>query len=93
MGEGGENFLVGCNWTIVLCVVLCCLSFFQIKCARCHGKSERQERMMDLTVEIEGDIETLEDALRKFTGTECLDGDNKYYCSRFVCPFSACILL
>ncbi|KAJ8445096.1 hypothetical protein Cgig2_029468 [Carnegiea gigantea] len=54
----------------------------KIKCARCHGKSERQERMMDLTVEIEGDIETLEDALRKFTGTECLDGDNKYYCSR-----------
>ncbi|KAK9758266.1 hypothetical protein RND81_01G219200 [Saponaria officinalis] len=54
----------------------------KIKCTRCHGKSERQERMMDLTVEIEGDIETLEDALRQFTGTESLDGENKYHCGR-----------
>lgn len=54
----------------------------KIKCSRCHGKSERQERMMDLAVEIEGDIETLEDALRKFTRTESLDGENKYHCSR-----------
>ncbi|KAL9229136.1 hypothetical protein vseg_004637 [Gypsophila vaccaria] len=54
----------------------------KIRCTRCHGKSERQERMMDLTVEIEGDIETLEDALRQFTGTESLDGENKYHCGR-----------
>lgn len=51
---------------------------------KCQYKSERQERMMDLTVEIEGDIGKLEDALRRFTGTEMLDGDNKYRCSRFV---------
>lgn len=56
----------------------------QIKCTRCQGKSERQERMMDLTVEIEGDIGTLEEALRRFTGTEILDGENKYQCSRLV---------
>ncbi|QHO06902.1 uncharacterized protein DS421_14g458900 [Arachis hypogaea] len=33
----------------------------QIKCTKCGGKSERQERMMDLTngVETEGDIATL----------------------------------
>lgn len=54
----------------------------KIKCTRCQGKSERQERMMDLTVEIEGDIGTLEEALRRFTGTEILDGENKYQCSR-----------
>ncbi|KAK4742671.1 hypothetical protein SAY87_000672 [Trapa incisa] len=54
----------------------------KIKCTRCHGKSERQERMMDLTVEIEGDIGTLEEALRQFTRTETLDGENKYRCSR-----------
>ncbi|GAB4844914.1 ubiquitin-specific protease [Ancistrocladus abbreviatus] len=54
----------------------------KITCKRCRGKSERHERMMDLTVEIEGDIETLEKALRKFTGSESLDGDNKYQCSR-----------
>jgi ubiquitin carboxyl-terminal hydrolase 36/42 len=54
----------------------------KIRCARCGVKSERDERMMDLTVEIEGDVRTLEEALRKFTGTEILDGVNKYQCSR-----------
>ncbi|CAL5415047.1 unnamed protein product [Camellia sinensis] len=54
----------------------------KIKCIKCGGKSERHERMMDLTVEIGGDIGTLEEALRKFTGTEILDGENKYQCSR-----------
>ncbi|XVE55596.1 hypothetical protein DITRI_Ditri03aG0171700 [Diplodiscus trichospermus] len=54
----------------------------KIKCMKCQGKSERHERMMDLTVEIEGDIGTLEDALRRFTGTEILDGENKYQCNR-----------
>lgn len=33
-------------------------------------------------MEIEGDIATLEEALRRFTGTEVLDGENKYQCSR-----------
>ncbi|XP_058221282.1 ubiquitin carboxyl-terminal hydrolase 17 isoform X1 [Rhododendron vialii] len=54
----------------------------KIKCMKCGGKSERHERMMDLTVEVEGDIGTLEAALRRFTGTEILDGENKYHCSR-----------
>ena len=57
---------------------------WQIKCMKCGGKSERQERMMDLTVEIEGEIATLEEALRRFTSTETLDGENKYYCVRLV---------
>lgn len=48
------------------------------------GKSERYERMMDLTVEIDGDIGTLEEALGQFTAPEILDKDNKYNCSRFV---------
>ncbi|XAR48504.1 Ubiquitinyl hydrolase 1 [Bertholletia excelsa] len=54
----------------------------KIKCIKCGGKSERDDRMMDLTVEIEGDIDTLEDALRQFTRTEVLEGENKYHCSR-----------
>ncbi|CAK9325561.1 unnamed protein product [Citrullus colocynthis] len=54
----------------------------KIKCTRCQGRSERQERIMDLTVEIEGDIGRLDEALRKFTSKEILDGDNKYLCSR-----------
>lgn len=51
---------------------------------RCHGKSERFERIMDLTVEIDGDIGTLEEALTQFTAEEILDGENKYNCSRLV---------
>ncbi|KAF8023335.1 hypothetical protein BT93_F0747 [Corymbia citriodora subsp. variegata] len=54
----------------------------KIRCTKCQVKSERQERMMDLTVEIEGDIGTLEQALRQFTENETLDGENKYHCSR-----------
>lgn len=54
----------------------------KIKCLRCRGISERHERMMDLTVEIQGDIGTLEEALRQFTATEILEGENKYHCNR-----------
>ena len=60
---------------------------------KCGGKSERHERMMDLTVEIEGDIATLEEALDKFTCTEVLDGENKYKCSRFVQNLSSNLYL
>ncbi|KAJ7943718.1 Ubiquitin carboxyl-terminal hydrolase [Quillaja saponaria] len=54
----------------------------KIKCLKCLGKSERYERMMDLTVEIGGDIGTLEEALAQFTAPEILEKDNKYNCSR-----------
>ncbi|CAA2962967.1 ubiquitin carboxyl-terminal hydrolase 17-like [Olea europaea subsp. europaea] len=54
----------------------------KIECMRCRVKSERYDRMMDLTVEIGGDIGTLEEAIEQFTHTETLDGENKYNCSR-----------
>ncbi|XP_065874124.1 ubiquitin carboxyl-terminal hydrolase 17-like isoform X2 [Euphorbia lathyris] len=54
----------------------------KITCMRCLGKSERFERIMDLTVEIGGNIETLEEALAQFTADETLDGENEYCCSR-----------
>ncbi|CAL9752894.1 unnamed protein product [Musa acuminata subsp. burmannicoides] len=54
----------------------------KIKCMKCHSRSERYERLMDLTVEIEGHVGTLEEALRRFTTTEILDGENKYHCLR-----------
>ncbi|KAK6237921.1 hypothetical protein QUC31_003390 [Theobroma cacao] len=54
----------------------------KIKCMKCLGKSERYERMMDLPVEIDGDIGSLEEALAQFTATEILDAENKYHCSR-----------
>lgn len=56
----------------------------QIECTRCGGISEQHDRIMDLTVEIGGDIGTLEEALRQFTHSEILDGENKYYCGRSV---------
>lgn len=54
----------------------------KIKCTRCHGSSEQSERMLDLTVEIDGDISSLEEALQRFTSTEVLDGNNRYQCTR-----------
>lgn len=60
----------------------------QIECMRCRGKSKQHERIMDLTVEIGGEIGTLEDALRQFTHSEILDGENKYLCGRFVFSYN-----
>uniref|UniRef100_A0A1D1Y437 ubiquitinyl hydrolase 1 n=1 Tax=Anthurium amnicola TaxID=1678845 RepID=A0A1D1Y437_9ARAE len=54
----------------------------KIKCMKCQNKSERSERMMDLTVEIDGNVRSLEEALARFTTTEILDGENKYQCNR-----------
>ncbi|KAG6534151.1 hypothetical protein ZIOFF_008035 [Zingiber officinale] len=54
----------------------------KIRCNKCKVKSKRCERMMDLTVEIHGDIATLDEALHHFTSPEILDGENKYECNR-----------
>lgn len=55
---------------------------FQVKCSRCHHESERYENIMDLTLEIYGPVESLEDALTQFTTPEDLDGENMYRCGR-----------
>lgn len=39
---------------------------------------------MDLTLEIFGWVESLEDALTQFTSPEDLDGENMYRCGRCV---------
>lgn len=49
--------------------------------------------MMDLTVEIDGEIGTLEEALGQFTAPEILDKDNKYNCSRFVNFLSTAMII
>ncbi|CAA7400929.1 unnamed protein product [Spirodela intermedia] len=54
----------------------------KIKCMNCQSNSVRNERMLDLTVGIPGDVRTLQEALFRFTATEILDGDNQYECSR-----------
>jgi len=38
---------------------------------------------MDLTLEILGWVESLEDALTQFTSPEDLDGENMYRCGRY----------
>ncbi|KFK28246.1 hypothetical protein AALP_AA8G491300 [Arabis alpina] len=54
----------------------------KIKCMKCLHKSEQPELMMDLTVEIDGDIGSLQEALTQFTAYEVLDGENRYFCGR-----------
>lgn len=54
----------------------------KIKCMKCSGRFEQYDRLMDLTVEIDGDIGSLEEALAQFTASETLGGDDKYNCSR-----------
>ncbi|KAK6116161.1 hypothetical protein DH2020_008430 [Rehmannia glutinosa] len=58
------------------------LTFGATSSQRCGGISKQHERIMDLTIEIGGEIGTLEDALRQFTRSEILDGENKYRCGR-----------
>ncbi|KAF0902783.1 hypothetical protein E2562_019112 [Oryza meyeriana var. granulata] len=52
----------------------------QVQCTTCGMVSNRYENMMDLTVEIHGDADSLEECLDQFTAVEWLDGDNKYKC-------------
>ncbi|KAE8124593.1 hypothetical protein FH972_019460 [Carpinus fangiana] len=54
----------------------------KVKCMICHHESERYENIMDLTLEIFGWVESLEDALTQFTTAEDLDGENMYRCAR-----------
>ncbi|XP_057540279.1 ubiquitin carboxyl-terminal hydrolase 15 isoform X2 [Amaranthus tricolor] len=53
-----------------------------VVCLRCNHESERYENIMDLTLEIFGWVESLEDALAQFTTPEDLDGENMYKCGR-----------
>lgn len=52
----------------------------QVLCTECSNVSNQFENMMDLTVEIHGDAESLEECLDQFTAREWLDGDNLYKC-------------
>ncbi|XP_057766809.1 ubiquitin carboxyl-terminal hydrolase 18 [Salvia miltiorrhiza] len=52
----------------------------QVICSKCNNVSNRFDHMMDLTVEIHGDAESLVQCLDQFTAEEWLHGDNMYKC-------------
>lgn len=56
----------------------------QVICTNCNNVSNQHENMMDLTVEIHGDAESLEECLDQFTKVEWLHGDNMYKCDGYV---------
>jgi ubiquitin carboxyl-terminal hydrolase 36/42 len=55
----------------------------QVTCSICKYQSIKLETFLDLNLEIQG-IETLTDALVKFTEVEYLTGPNQYKCKRHV---------
>ncbi|KAL8518401.1 hypothetical protein ACS0TY_009693 [Phlomoides rotata] len=81
-GYGGENVVAPKlqDTTFVQHTFGGCLRS-KVKCMNCHNESERDEKIMDLTLEIYGRVESLEDALTQFTSPEDLDGDNLYRCA------------
>ncbi|CAK9272305.1 unnamed protein product [Sphagnum jensenii] len=56
----------------------------QVKCIQCLHESNQYEPMMDLLVDIQGNVKSVEDALAEFTDIELLDGANKYKCDQQV---------
>eukprot|EP00977_Amphora_coffeiformis_P015982 scaffold4833_cov233-Amphora_coffeaeformis.AAC.17 len=54
-----------------------------VTCLNCGRPSLTRDRYMDLSLDIGGDhIDTLHDALKEFTKTETLSGDNKVHCTK-----------
>lgn len=53
-----------------------------VTCQTCHRASITRDRYMDLSLDIQGDIQDLTGALNHFTQTEILDRDNKVLCAR-----------
>ena len=67
-----------------------------ITCQSCGKPSLTRDRYMDLSLDIADDhIETLQDALKHFTKSEILSGDNKVFCSKCEkkCHFSKALRL
>ena len=53
-----------------------------VTCQTCHRTSITRDRYMDLSLDIQGDIQDLTGALHHFTQTELLDEHNRVSCSR-----------
>lgn len=55
----------------------------RVACDECHHNSDTFDSILDLSVDIHG-VDTLRDALRKFTAIDCLKGADKYKCEKYV---------
>jgi len=52
----------------------------QVKCQVCHYESNTYDQYMDLNLDVH---KSLDQALKHFTASETLDGDNKYRCPKY----------
>ena len=57
----------------------------RVTCDECHHNSDTFDSILDLSVDIHG-VDTLRDALRKFTAVDYLKGADKYKCEKCVLP-------
>lgn len=55
----------------------------RVACDECHHNSDTFDSILDLSVDIHG-VDTLRDALRKFTAIDYLKGADKYKCEKYV---------
>jgi hypothetical protein len=55
----------------------------RVTCDECHHNSDTFDNILDLSVDIHG-VDTLRDALRKFTAIDYLRGADKYKCEKCV---------
>ena len=55
----------------------------RVTCNECHHNSDTFDSILDLSVDIHG-VDTLRDALRKFTAIDYLKGADKYKCEKYV---------
>ncbi|KAI0254842.1 hypothetical protein BJV78DRAFT_1279930 [Lactifluus subvellereus] len=53
----------------------------RVTCSECHHNSDTFDSILDLSVDIHG-VDTLRDALRKFTAVDYLKGSDKYKCEK-----------
>lgn len=60
----------------------------QVKCTECGFESNTSDTFLDVSLEINR-AQTVERALQRFTGTEYLEGDNKYRCPQQKCMVRA----
>lgn len=80
---GGEKFLdLATQETSLIHHIFGGVLKSQVQCLVCHHESARYESVLDLAVEVNGSIQSLEEGLEQFTSPEWLDGDNKYKCDR-----------